>query len=167
MQEAAQVYTALSEASTNLSIWIIDSMSGLLIESYRLHSYIDGVAREAGKVAHAGTPLRQRMERHGVPWDESLLTDVRWAAQFAATELMRFALETHAAERSSPGSKGQRRSQVVVQQLGHAVIGAFRVHQFAGGFSQAANEQCEKLIELTVHHARAIDPKWVKNSKLT
>ena len=42
---------------------------------------------------YAHDPLRARMAKHGLPWDDALLTDLRWAAQRAGAALMAYTLE--------------------------------------------------------------------------
>lgn len=54
---------------------------------------MDRVAGASGQVAYAHDPLRQRAQRAGLPWDESLLVAVRWAAQAAAAALAGAALD--------------------------------------------------------------------------
>ncbi len=54
---------------------------------------MDEVTKEAARVTYPHDSLRVRMAKHGVPWDPSLLVDMRWAAQVAASQLMEHALE--------------------------------------------------------------------------
>lgn len=54
----------------------------------------------------------------------------------------------------------------VVQPLGSAACGAFKVHQYCGGFNQEAGKLYDQLHELTIHYARMLDPKWLRSSKL-
>jgi hypothetical protein len=53
----------------------------------------------------------------------------------------------------------------VLQPLGSAAIGAFKVHQFCGGFNNAAEAAYDQLHEHTVHYARMLDPQWLRNTK--
>ena len=53
----------------------------------------------------------------------------------------------------------------MLQPLGAAALGAFRVHQFCGGFSSAGIALGEALVEQTNHFARSLDPKWLRNFK--
>lgn len=70
-----------------------------MAESARLAAFMDRLTQQAGRVMYPHDPLRQRMAKHGVPWDESVVTEARWAAQTAAAALMTHALE-EAKERS-------------------------------------------------------------------
>ena len=63
-----------------------------MAESRRLAAFMDGLSKEAGRVTYPHDPLRQRMAKHGLPWDAVLLTDLRWAAQHAAAAVMAHAL---------------------------------------------------------------------------
>ena len=65
-----------------------------------------------------------------------------------------------------PGrNRGEWRLGSVVQPLGSASIGAFKVHQFCGGFNQEATALYDALHERTVHYARMMDPKWLRSTK--
>lgn len=59
----------------------------------------------------------------------------------------------------------KRQTAAVLQPLGAAALGALRVHQFAGGFSQRSQALGEELVEQTTHFARSLDPKWIRNFK--
>ena len=48
----------------------------------------------AEPVRNRYSPLREKMVKHGLPWDQSLLTEIYWSAQHAAAELMRFGMES-------------------------------------------------------------------------
>lgn len=63
-------------------------------------------------------------------------------------------------------TKGSWQRQAVLQPLGHAVMGIFPVHQFAGGFSAATAAVAERVVERTEHYARLIDPKWLRSTRL-
>ena len=65
----------------------------MVAESHRLASYVDEASRVAGRVQYPHDPLRVRMAKAGLPWDDALLTDLRWAAQRAAAALMQHCLD--------------------------------------------------------------------------
>lgn len=67
--------------------------AGIEAESRRLAAFIDKASKEAGRVTYPHDPLRVRMAKHGVPWDPSLLVELRWGAQVAAAALMAAALD--------------------------------------------------------------------------
>lgn len=49
--------------------------------------------------------------------------------------------------------------------LGHASIGAFKVHQFAGGLNSECTALFDRLGERTTHYARMIDHRWLRDTK--
>ena len=53
----------------------------------------------------------------------------------------------------------------MLQPLGSAAIGAFKVHQLCGGFNQECSRLYDTLHERTVHFARMMDPKWLRSTK--
>jgi hypothetical protein len=53
----------------------------------------------------------------------------------------------------------------MLHPLGSAAIGAFKVHQFCGGFCQETGRLYEQLHEHTVHYARMLDPQWLRSTK--
>jgi hypothetical protein len=62
-------------------------------ESHRLASYVDSCQAAVARVQYSYDPLRMRLSKAGLPWDEALLTDLRWASQRAGAALMRHALD--------------------------------------------------------------------------
>ena len=66
----------------------------------------------------------------------------------------------------SPRSAKRFHLASIVQPLGSAACGAFKVHQFCGGFNQEAAALYDLLHEQTIHYARMLDPKWLRSSKL-
>ncbi len=53
----------------------------------------------------------------------------------------------------------------MLQPLGHAAMGAFKVHQFCGGLNMAATALFDRLAERTIHYARMIDHQFIRDSK--
>eukprot|EP00887_Chlorella_sp_A99_P002670 scaffold6.g2670.t1 len=163
LADAAGVHDRLVEMIATLQSWQADAAAGPVAEAYRLADYIDEVSSETSRVMYAHDFLRQRMVKHGVPWDPSLLVDVRWAAQHAAASLMSLALEA-----TDEASKVKRawQTQVVLQPLGCAAMGAFKVHQFCGGFNLQCTALWQVLYERADHWGRSIDPKWLRSTKI-
>lgn len=162
--EAATVNKVLSEMRDALSSWSVPPGSDVVAEGLRLADYMDAVSKEAGKVMHGFEPLRQMMTKQGIEWDENLTKDTRWASQAAACALMAEAMD----QVRNVESKGMRGWEIrqVLKPLGHAVLGAFKVHQFSGGFNNKAWRVAEDLAEFTLHYARQVDPKWVRHTKV-
>jgi hypothetical protein len=164
LRHAVALRQALGAMAEELAEWVVDAAAGPVAEAHRLADYMADVAAAAGQVTNAHDPLRARMARHGVPWDEGAVGEARWGAQRAAAALMRLALDCAAEGERAKGLSWQR--QAVLQPLGHAVMGVFPVHQFAGGFNAATAALGERLVERTVHFARSIDPKWWRDTKV-
>ena len=59
---------------------------------------------------------------------------------------------------------GPWQTGAVLQPLGSAAIGAFKVHQLCGGFNQECLRLYDTLHERTVHFARMMDPKWLRST---
>lgn len=66
----------------------------MVAESHRLADCLEAAQKVVSRVSYPHDPLRARMARAGLPWDDTLLTDLRWAAQRAAAALMRHALDS-------------------------------------------------------------------------
>jgi hypothetical protein len=163
MQAAAASYHVLSSSAIKLSTWSVPEGSSPTTECYRLVESVADVSVKASVVAHPHEPLRQAMARHRLQFDESVLHRLRRAAHHAALVVMRHALQcSEAAQRA----KGSWQRGAVLQPLGHAVMAAFAVHQLAGGFAGEAASVCEQLVDLTMHQARGIDPKWFRGHKV-
>ena len=68
---------------------------------------------------------------------------------------------------SSPRrAKGSWQIGAVVKPLGSAFIGAFKVHQFCGGFNLRCAALFDTLHERTLHYSRMMDPAWFRSSKV-
>ena len=46
----------------------------------------------ADPVKNRYSPLRERMAKQGLPWEQQVLTDLYWSAQHAAAQLMQFGM---------------------------------------------------------------------------
>lgn len=161
MCAAAKAYHSLSNAAITLSTWKIQDEAQLQMECYKLVDYLNDLSPKVSIVSNYHTNLRTAMDRHRLPWDEGILLRVRAAAQAAVEEIMKSALSC-----ARELSKQMKHRVSILQPLGHAVISAFKVHQFAGGFNGDAVMLCEDLMEQTLHYARGIDPKWFRGHKV-
>lgn len=63
-------------------------------------------------------------------------------------------------------AKGKWQTSALVHPLGSAFCGAFKVHQFCGGFNLECGALFDTLHERTVHYARMMDPAWFRSSKV-
>jgi hypothetical protein len=161
MCAAAGAYEALTAAIQELSSWEVKA--SVVAESHRLVDYLARISSILSTVGNAHDPLRHALVKHRLPWEESLTTQVRWAAQHAGIAVMSQAIE---ASEEAERTKGAWQRQAVLKPLGQGVMSAFSVHQLAGGFGSEAASVCDYLVERTVHYARMIDPKWFRGHKV-
>ncbi len=108
---------------------------------------------------------------HGCLFAEVCTVSVAWLAykQQISTDCLA-PLSPHFPPCPSPPSPFPNRAKgwntgAVLQPLGSAAIGAFKVHQFCGGFNQEAAHIYDTLHERTVHYARMMDPQWLRSTK--
>ncbi len=57
--------------------------------------FLEATQKVVSRVSYPHDPLRSRMAKAGLPWDDALLTDLRWAAQRAGAALIRHALDSN------------------------------------------------------------------------
>jgi len=116
--------------------------------------------------AYAHDTLRVAVRKHRLPWDETLISQVRWDAQHAASIIMQAAIDCAEDQERKRGFKRSTTQKSVLKPLGQAVIATFAVHQLSGGFGGEAALICDQLVDLCVHYARQLDPKWFRGTKV-
>ena len=116
--------------------------------------------------AYAHDTLRVAVRKHRLPWDETLISQVRWDAQHAASIIMQAAIDCAEDQERKRGFKRSTTQKSVLKPLGQAVIATFAVHQLSGGFGGEAALICDQLVDLCVHYARQLDPKWFRSTKV-
>jgi hypothetical protein len=116
--------------------------------------------------AYAHDTLRVAIKKHHLPWDENIISQVRWDAQHAASMIMQAAIDCAEDQERKRGIKRSATQKNVLKPLGQAVIATFAVHQLSGGFGGEAALVCDQLVELCVHCARQLDPKWFRGTKV-
>ncbi|KAL4428231.1 hypothetical protein ABPG75_002320 [Micractinium tetrahymenae] len=163
MVEAASVFDTLLDACDTLHKWECPPQASVVSEAHRLADLLEATQKVVARVSYPHDALRVRMAKAGLPWDDALLTDLRWAAQRAAAALMRHALDN---ADTLAKAKGKWQTSAMVQPLGSAFCGAFKVHQFCGGFNLESGALFDTLHERTVHYARMMDPAWFRSSKV-
>lgn len=67
----------------------------MVAEAHRLADFLEATQKVVSRVSYPHDPLRSRMAKAGLPWDDALLTDLRWAAQRAGAALIRHALDSN------------------------------------------------------------------------
>lgn len=163
IRAAAEAYHALHGASQQFEVWEVSSDALFLEDCRRLVKLVSLVSAQLAAVASATDPLRVALTKHKLPWNQSIVSEVRWAVQNAAAVTMRQGvLASEEAERL----RGSWQRQAVLRPLGYAVMAAAAAHQLAGGFNNNSGTVCDQLIERTVHYARLIDPKWFRGTKV-
>ena len=115
--------------------------------------------------AYAHDTLRVAIKKHRLPWDETLISQVRWDAQHAASIIMQAAIDCAVDQERRRGFM-RATQKSVLKPLGQAVIATFSVHQLSGGFGGEAALVCDELVDLCVHYARQLDPKWFRGTKV-
>lgn len=164
--EVAEIMDMMTRCRDELKAWSIPSGADIAEESHRLADYMEALSKQAGRLMHRYEPLREQMTKKSIPWEgESLVIELRWAAQEGACALMAAAIDQVKAIETK-GMKGGWQTRQVLKPLGHCVMGAMKVHQFAGGFNHKAWQLAEDVNERTLHYARLTDPKWVGHSKV-
>jgi hypothetical protein len=116
--------------------------------------------------AYAHDTLRVAIKKHRLPWDENIISQVRWDAQHAASVIMQAAIDCAEEQERKRGIRKSTTQKTVLKPLGQAVIATFAVHQLSGGFGGEAALVCDQLVDLCVHYARQLDPKWFRGTKV-
>lgn len=164
MCKVAGAVEGLEEASEKFLTWTIPNLDSITDSCQQLKDVVNQILDIISNTAYTHDTLRIAMKKHGLPWDENLISQVRSDAQHAAFVIMRAAIDcAEEAERKRGSFKRQKN---VLKPLGQAAIATFSVHQLAGGFGDEAAEICDELVELTVHYARQLDPKWFRGTKV-
>ncbi|KAI8101286.1 hypothetical protein M9435_001394 [Picochlorum sp. BPE23] len=164
MCEVAGAIETLESASEQFLTWSVDSSENITESCHALKALVTQTLSIIADTAYAHDTLRLTMKKHKLPWNEKLISQVRWDAQHAAFVIMRAALDcADEAERKRGAFKRQKN---VLKPLGQAVIATFSVHQLSGGFGGEAAQICDELVDLTVHYARLLDPKWFRGTKV-
>ena len=164
MCEVAGAVEGLEAASERFLTWNVPDTESITESCHSLKAIVSQTLSIIADTAYAHDSLRVAIKKHKLPWKESLISQVRWDAQHAAFVIMRAAIDcAEEAERKRGAFKRQKN---VLKPLGQAVIATFSVHQFSGGFGGEAAEICDQLVELTVHYARQLDPKWFRGTKV-
>ena len=164
MCEVAGAIEILESASEQFLTWNVDGSENITESCHALKALVTQTLSIIADTAYAHDTLRLTMKKHKLPWNEKLISQVRWDAQHAAFVIMRAALDcADEAERKRGAFKRQKN---VLKPLGQAVIATFSVHQLSGGFGGEAAQICDELVDLTVHYARLLDPKWFRGTKV-
>jgi hypothetical protein len=164
MCEVAGAVEGLEAASERFLTWNVPEPESITESCHSLKAIVSQTLSIIADTAYAHDSLRVAIKKHKLPWKESLISQVRWDAQHAAFVIMRAAIDcAEEAERKRGAFKRQKN---VLKPLGQAVIATFSVHQLSGGFGGEAAEICDQLVELTVHYARQLDPKWFRGTKV-
>jgi hypothetical protein len=170
MVEVAGAVEGLLSACETFLTWKIpnaDSQSEAISEScHSLKRLVNQTLSIIADTAYAHDTLRVAIKRHKLPWDENLISQVRWDAQHAASIVMQAAIDCAEDQERKRGFKRSTTQKNVLKPLGQAVIATFAVHQLSGGFGGEAALICDQLVELCVHYARQLDPKWFRGTKV-
>ncbi len=164
MCQVAGAVEGLETASQQFLTWTIPSQGSITQSCHELKELVSQTLEIISLTAYSHDTLRIAVKKHSLPWDENLIAQVRSDAQHAAFVIMRAAIDC--ADEAGKRKIALNRQRNVLRPLGEAVIASFSVHQLAGGFGDAAGEICDELLELTIHFARQLDPKWFRGTKV-
>lgn len=164
MCQLAGAVEGLETASEQFLTWTIPTLEPITQSCHELKELVSQTMEIISLTAYSHDTLRVAMKKHTLPWDENLISRVRSDAQHAAFVIMRAAIDC--ADEAGKNKVALNRQRNVLKPLGEAVIASFSVHQLAGGFGDEAGEICDELVDLTIHFARQLDPKWFRGTKV-
>lgn len=164
MCELAGAVEGLETLSEQFLTWTMPNPDTMTDSCHELQSLANQALQIISSTAYSHDTLRIAIKRHHLPWDENLISQVRSDAQHAAFVIMRAAID--GADEAGKKRIALNRQKNVLKPLGQAVIATFSVHQLAGGFGDEAAEICDELVQLTIHYARQLDPKWFRGTKV-
>ena len=149
MREATHVFRELSDLRHKAGAWAIGP-DACEAECSRIQSYFEKVHQRVEKLVITLDADQKRFREHGVPWDASILKELKDSTlRLAQLYMARVAQEVQSVKRAaglrSPrGSKAATRAHTL---LVGAVRFGFRVHQFVGGFDGATLKSFHELKE--------------------
>ena len=164
MCRVAGAVEGLETASEHFLTWTVPNPDSITESCHELKEMVSQTLEIISLTAYSHDTLRVAIRKHNLPWDEHLISQVRSDAQHAAFVIMRAAIDC--AEEAGKRKVALNRQRNVLRPLGEAVIATFSVHQLAGGFGDEAAEICDELVQLTIHFARQLDPKWFRGTKV-
>ncbi len=170
MVEVAGAVEGLLSACETFLTWKLpaaDTLSDAISAScHSLKHAVNQTLSIIADTAYAHDTLRVAIRKHHLPWDEDLISQVRWDAQHAASIIMQAAIDCADDKERKRGFKRSTTQKSVLKPLGQAAIATFSVHQLSGGFGGEAALICDQLVDLCVHYARQLDPKWFRGTKV-
>ncbi len=170
MVEVAGAVEGLLSACETFLTWklpVADTLSDAISAScHSLKHAVNQTLSIIADTAYAHDTLRVAIRKHHLPWDENLISQVRWDAQHAASIIMQAAIDCADDKERKRGFKRSTTQKSVLKPLGQAAIATFSVHQLSGGFGGEAALIADQLVDLCVHYARQLDPKWFRGTKV-
>lgn len=170
MVEVAGAVEGLLSACETFLTWKLpstDTLSDAISAScHSLKHAVNQTLSIIADTAYAHDTLRVAIRKHHLPWDENLISQVRWDAQHAASIIMQAAIDCADDKERKRGFKRSTTQKSVLKPLGQATIATFSVHQLSGGFGGEAALIADQLVDLCVHYARQLDPKWFRGTKV-
>ena len=92
MCEAANAILALKGASKSFLSWKIKKDESIQECCHRLKALVSQTLSVIAEVAYSTENLMVSLKKYDLPWDDGLVTQVRWDAQHAAAVVMQYAL---------------------------------------------------------------------------
>ena len=170
MVEVAGAVEGLLSACHTFLTWklpVADTLSDAISAScHSLKHAVNQTLSIIADTAYAHDTLRVAIRKHHLPWDENLISQVRWDAQHAASIIMQAAIDCADDKERKRGFKRSTTQKSVLKPLGQAAIATFSVHQLSGGFGGEAALIADQLVDLCVYYARQLDPKWFRGTKV-
>jgi hypothetical protein len=137
MREAVAAHAELARLSEACAAWPARPPTASCDDDLRrIADFADGAQRKIEALQRTADADERRFAEHGVPWERGALAAARAAtASLAAAHMARALPQAARLMRLPPAADGPGRA---ADLLAGAVRFAFRMHQFAGGFTPQA-----------------------------
>jgi hypothetical protein len=137
MREAVAAHGELSRLGVACAAWLSTPHTASCDDDLRrIGAFADAAQRKIEALQRTADADERRFAEHGVPWERGALSAARAAtASLAAAHMARVLPQAARLMRLPPSADGPGRA---AELLAGAVRFAFRLHQFAGGFTPEA-----------------------------